>query len=123
MSDLSDPRVFFAAERTTLAWNRTALTLLAFGFAVERFGMFMAALEQKNPNVHGGPSFWFGLVFVLMACFFAFAAAAQYKLILKTLRPVEFPTHAIPNLAFSINLAIGALALVLAAYLMVAHLA
>jgi putative membrane protein len=25
MSDLNDPRVFFAAERTLMAWNRTGL--------------------------------------------------------------------------------------------------
>jgi len=31
MSDLNDPRVFFAAERTLMAWNRTGLTLMAFG--------------------------------------------------------------------------------------------
>ena len=35
MSDLNDPRVFFAAERTLLAWTRTSLTLMAFGFVIE----------------------------------------------------------------------------------------
>ncbi|WP_229635499.1 YidH family protein [Pseudomonas syringae] len=39
MSDLNDPRVFFAAERTFLAWNRTSLSLMAFGFVVERSGL------------------------------------------------------------------------------------
>ena len=33
---LSDPRVFFAAERTLLAWVRTGLTIMAFGFVVAR---------------------------------------------------------------------------------------
>jgi len=28
MSELNDPRVFFAAERTLLAWNRAALSLM-----------------------------------------------------------------------------------------------
>ncbi|MGM0680450.1 MAG: YidH family protein, partial [Pseudomonadota bacterium] len=36
MSDLKDPRVLFAAERTLLAWNRTSLSFIAFGFLIER---------------------------------------------------------------------------------------
>ncbi len=32
-----DPRIYLAAERTFLAWIRTALALLAFGFVVARF--------------------------------------------------------------------------------------
>src|SRR5688572_3807298 len=32
-----DPRVFFAAERTLLAWIRTALALMGLGFVVARF--------------------------------------------------------------------------------------
>ena len=39
MSDLNDPRVFFAAERTLLAWSRTSITVMVFGFVVERFGL------------------------------------------------------------------------------------
>jgi putative membrane protein len=33
----NDPRVFFAAERTLLAWIRTALALMGLGFVVARF--------------------------------------------------------------------------------------
>jgi len=33
MSDLNDPRVFFAAERTLMAWNRNGIALLAYLFS------------------------------------------------------------------------------------------
>jgi putative membrane protein len=36
-----DPRVYMAAERTFLAWIRTAVALMAFGFFVARFGAFL----------------------------------------------------------------------------------
>lgn len=36
-----DPRIAFAAERTLLAWVRTGLALMGFGFVVSRFGWLM----------------------------------------------------------------------------------
>lgn len=36
-----DPRVPLAAERTFLAWIRTGLALMGFGFVVSRFGLFL----------------------------------------------------------------------------------
>src|SRR5262245_45854784 len=47
-----DPRVRFAAERTLLAWVRTGLALMGFGFVVARFGLFLrevAAAGQGAP--------------------------------------------------------------------------
>ena len=62
MSDLNDPRVFLAAERTLLALNRTSLSLMAFGFLIERSGLFLQMLKS---GALGSPesqfSFWIGL--------------------------------------------------------------
>ena len=40
-----DPRVYLAAERTFLAWIRTGLSLMGFGFVVARFGLFLREME------------------------------------------------------------------------------
>ena len=45
---MGDPRVFFAAERTLLAWVRTGLTIMAFGFVVARFGLFLRLLAAQQ---------------------------------------------------------------------------
>ena len=40
----ADPRVRLAAERTMLAWIRTGLAMMGFGFVVARFGLFLREL-------------------------------------------------------------------------------
>ena len=42
--ELLDPRIYFAAERTLLAWVRTGLAMMGFGFVVARFGLFLREL-------------------------------------------------------------------------------
>ena len=43
-----DPRVYFAAERTFLAWIRTGLGLMGVGFAVARFGLFLRQMQASQ---------------------------------------------------------------------------
>jgi putative membrane protein len=45
----NDPRVFFAAERTLLAWLRTGLTVMALGFVIARFGLFLQLVALQAP--------------------------------------------------------------------------
>ena len=45
-----------ANERTFLAWLRTSIALIGFGFAIARFGLFLrqlqATLTQQPPTAH-----------------------------------------------------------------------
>lgn len=43
-----DPRTYFAAERTFLAWIRTGLGLMGVGFAVARFGLFLRQMSAET---------------------------------------------------------------------------
>jgi putative membrane protein len=46
-----DPRIYFAAERTLLAWIRTGLGLMGVGFAVSRFGLFLREMRASETHM------------------------------------------------------------------------
>lgn len=76
---------YLANERTFLAWIRTSIGIMAFGFVVEKFGLFVKqlsyvfALNPQHPNPHLLTHPWisspvlgialigFGLLIVLLA--------------------------------------------------------
>jgi uncharacterized protein (DUF302 family)/uncharacterized membrane protein YidH (DUF202 family) len=58
---------YLAAERTLLAWIRTGLALMGFGFVVARFGLFLEQLQvmQRAPAAQSyGLSLWFGTALI-----------------------------------------------------------
>ena len=58
---------YLAAERTLLAWIRTGLAMMGFGFVVARFGLFLQELQvvQKSAvTQHYGLSLWFGTALI-----------------------------------------------------------
>ena len=110
MSQLNDPRVFFAAERTLLAWNRTSLTLMAFGFVVERSGLLLRVLSPQvgTPRI-GGLSFWIGIGFIVLGAVTAVAAIVQFRAVLRTLKPVEIPEGYRATIGIYVNAVVGLL--------------
>ena len=100
-SMLSDPRVFFAAERTLLAWVRTGLTIMAFGFVVARFGLFLRLLATQQgqgipeAELHNRLSNAVGIALVLIGVACMILGAVQHRSYVATLPPEDIPrSHA-----------------------------
>ena len=110
MSDLNDPRVLFAAERTLLAWSRTCAGLMAFGFLIERGGMVV-----NGPASRG--TLWIGVAFVLVGVVLSGLSAVHYRQAVASLRPVEIPPGYWVNFSVLVSTVVGLLGLALAAYL------
>ena len=112
MSDLNGPRVLFAAERTLLAWSRTAAGLMAFGFLVDRAGV----LVQGKTAAHD-LGFWIGLAFVLFGVAICALSVAQYRRSIASLGPAEIPPGYWVNLSVLMSAILGLLGIALAVYL------
>jgi len=119
MSDLDDPRVFFAAERTLLAWNRTCLALMAFGFMIERFGLFVEMMfPERCGHFQRGLSFWVGLAFIVISALASVASSFQYRMVLKTLKSSERPKSYWSGLGVAVNFFVALMGSILALYLL-----
>jgi putative membrane protein len=86
----NDPRVHFAAERTFLAWIRTGLSLMGFGFVVARFGLFLKEMSGHAPGVRTyGFSLWAGSAMVLLGAMMNLAAVARHLEVIRRLNRGE----------------------------------
>lgn len=122
MSDLQDPRVLFAAERTLLAWNRTSLGLIAFGFVIERSGFLLNVLGRESEKFSTyGPTFILGLMFIMIGALSAGVSAYQFSRVLSTLNEKEVPEKYKPRWGMAINLLVSLLSLLLIGVLFYLH--
>jgi putative membrane protein len=91
---------------------------MAFGFVVERFGLFLQIAGRDEIKMFQRHfSFFVGMSFVLLAAFIAIYSIWQHKRILKTMRPVEIPAGYNLNAGMVVNGIIGFLGIALSMYL------
>jgi putative membrane protein len=115
-----DPRVYFAAERTFLAWIRTGLTLMGFGFVVARFGLFLRELgmgESQNRMRSTGVSLWLGTALVALGVVVNIGAAVNHFREVKQLHSGTWVAGRPSKTATGVALLLAAAGVCLAIYL------
>src|ERR1051325_2194846 len=122
MSELNDPRVLFAAERTLLAWNRTSIALIAFGFVIERSAIFARELFETAGHLEPVGAIGIGLAFVALGVVLAIMSIVQYEKTLRTLNAGEIPRGYAVRLAVYANAVVAALGIAMAIYLLLGEL-
>jgi len=115
MSYLDDPRVLFAAERTLLAWQRTCIALMGFGFVVERFGLFLRLVGNQPLSLsQRGFSLWLGVGLLLIGAGVAVISALQFRSVVRGLGEKEIPRGYWTELGVWLNFVLAIVALALA---------
>ena len=106
-------RVHMANERTFLAWVRTSIAIMAFGFVVEKFSLFVKQmgyyLGKELVPPQPGYSLIIGIVLVAVGVVMGILAFIRYKVVEKQIDDDTYrPSMILSVLLFLALLSIGA---------------
>ncbi len=116
-ASLSD---YLAAERTLLAWIRTGLALMGFGFVVARFGLFLQQIRAMRGTLPGesyGLSLWFGTALIAVGVAVHVLAGVHHLQLVRSLdRGEPLRSHSTAG-AVAVAFVLGLVGLAMAVYL------
>lgn len=122
----SNRRDHLANERTFLAWIRTSIGIMAFGFVVEKFALFIKQMSlflshqgiQQTPelsHMHQSSSSLFGIFLVGIGALIALFAFFKYRRIERQIEEDDFQHSA--KLAVFVTVLVVVIAAFLIIYL------
>ena len=120
---MQDPRTYFAAERTFLAWIRTGLGLMGVGFAVARFSLFLREFRQGGAQqagvVHGtGMSLYAGVALVLLGVTVTIGSVLEHIRTVGELRNGTWVAGRVSRIGIALGLVLAALGTAMGVYLL-----
>jgi putative membrane protein len=119
-----DPRVYFAAERTFLAWIRTGLGLMGVGFAVARFGLFLREMQsdQTRMPVHTtGLSMWTGVALVALGVIVNSSAVLSHISVVRKLKSGTWIPGQVSKSAVAVAMVLALVGIGMTLYLLFVH--
>lgn len=123
-SEQTDPKTYFAAERTFLAWIRTGLGLMGIGFAVSRFGLFLRQMHDSPLHTQAqgtGLSLYSGVALVALGVVVNVAAVAHHVRTVRELRTGTWLAGRVATNAVVLALVLAAIGVGMGIYLLLLH--
>ena len=116
----SGPSDYFAAERTFLAWIRTGLSLMGFGFVVARFGLFLREMEfSQHPLALHSARFtlWVGTVLILIGVAVNVLSSVQHVQFVRAVKRSSEPVERPATMAVVIAMVLAVIGVAMTVYL------
>jgi uncharacterized membrane protein YidH (DUF202 family) len=108
-----------AAERTLLAWVRTSLALMAFGFVVARFALILMTLGIKVGASVANMATAIGVAMVVLGAIASGGAPWHYRKYFARIRSDGYRPFAAWTLAMNVAYATAIVGIALAIYLLI----